>query len=218
MNWAIYIIQVNIYLILFYCFYTLLLRTETFFILNRIYLVSTAVLSFCIPIIQSQWVYALFFPQHDTVSITLESLYLTGVTVTQSKALTDWLLITYLAGVLISTGKFVYHLYQIVKSHGNSPQTAWSFFNKIRISDELDEKESIRKHEMVHANQLHSADVLLFEILATINWFNPVSYLYTRSIKYIHEYIADENTADIIGKHDYSVEQCLRSQTSLFNQ
>ncbi|WP_069661091.1 TonB family protein [Arcticibacter eurypsychrophilus] len=205
MNWAIYLIQVNIYLILFYGFYTLLLRSETFFILNRIYLVSTAILSLCIPIIQSQWVYALFFHQQDTVSVTLESIYLTGVTVTQSKNLTDWLLIIYLSGALISTGKFAHHLYLIIKSQGNSPQSAWSFFSKIRISDELDEKESIRKHEMVHANQLHSADVILFEILAIINWFNPISYLYIKSIKYIHEFIADENTADIMGKHDYSV-------------
>ncbi|EOR94764.1 Regulatory sensor-transducer, BlaR1/MecR1 family [Arcticibacter svalbardensis MN12-7] len=205
MNWAIYLIQVNIYLILFYCFYTLLLCRETFFILNRIYLVSTAVLSFCIPVLQSQWIYALFFTQQDTVSVTLESLYLTGVTVTQSKALTDWLLIIYLSGVLIATGKFVYYLYQITKSKDKSTQPAWSFFSKIRISDELDEKESIRRHEMVHANQLHSADVILFEILAIINWFNPISYLYTKSIKYIHEFIADEDTADTMGKHDYSV-------------
>lgn len=205
MNWAIYLIQVNIYLILFYGFYTFLLRSETFFILNRIYLVSTAVLSFCIPILQSQWVYSIFFPQQDTVSVTLESIYLKGVTVTQSKALTDWLLIIYLSGVLISTVKLAYHLYQIIKSKHNSPHSAWSFFSKIRISNELEEKESIRKHEMVHANQLHSLDVILFEIAAIINWFNPVSYLYTKSIKYIHEYIADENTADKMGMHNYSL-------------
>ena len=41
-----YLLLVNIYLVLFYGFYVLLLRKETFFQLNRIYLVSASLLSF----------------------------------------------------------------------------------------------------------------------------------------------------------------------------
>jgi TonB family protein len=48
------------------------------------------------------------------------------------------------------------------------------------------------KHEFVHVRQLHSADVMLFELIAIFNWFNPVVYLYKSSIKHIHEFIADE--------------------------
>ena len=42
MNWWQYLLLVNIYLVLFYAFYVLLLRKETFFQLNRIYLVTVS--------------------------------------------------------------------------------------------------------------------------------------------------------------------------------
>jgi len=46
MNWWQYLMLVNIYLLLFYGFYALLLSKETFFQLNRIYLVTASLLSF----------------------------------------------------------------------------------------------------------------------------------------------------------------------------
>ena len=56
MTWWHYLLLVNIYLVLFFGFYALLLRRETFFQLNRIYLVTAATLSFMIPLIQAEWV------------------------------------------------------------------------------------------------------------------------------------------------------------------
>src|SRR5476649_1300507 len=63
MTWWHYLLLVNVYLLLFYGFYALLLRRETFFQLNRIYLVAAALLSFFIPLIQSNWVKHLFITQ-----------------------------------------------------------------------------------------------------------------------------------------------------------
>ena len=63
MNWWEYLILVNVYLLLFFGFYALLLKKETFFQLNRLYLVSAALLSFIIPLIQSSWVKSLFITQ-----------------------------------------------------------------------------------------------------------------------------------------------------------
>src|SRR4051812_13752306 len=60
MTWWHYLLLVNIYLTLFFGFYALLLRRETFFQLNRVYLVGAAVLSFFIPLIQARWVQDLF--------------------------------------------------------------------------------------------------------------------------------------------------------------
>jgi TonB family protein len=60
------------------------------------------------------------------------------------------------------------------------------------VSKELKNRSTIMKHEFVHIRQLHSADVMLFELIAIFNWFNPVVYLYKSSIKHIHEFIADE--------------------------
>src|ERR1700753_4304755 len=63
MSWWQYLLLVNLYLLLFYGFYILLLRSETFFHLNRIYLVTSALLSFVIPVIHSDWVRDLFITQ-----------------------------------------------------------------------------------------------------------------------------------------------------------
>src|SRR5271170_2163439 len=69
MNWWQYLVLVNIYLLLFYGFYVLLLSRETFFQLNRLYLVSAALLSFFIPLIQSDWVKSLFITREVKYTI-----------------------------------------------------------------------------------------------------------------------------------------------------
>jgi hypothetical protein len=47
----------------------------------------------------------------------------------------------------------------------------------------------------VHIRQKHSADIVFIELIKIINWFNPLIYLLQISLKTIHEYIADEQTA-----------------------
>ncbi|MDP5139264.1 MAG: M56 family metallopeptidase, partial [Spirosomaceae bacterium] len=69
---------------------------------------------------------------------------------------------------------------------------AFSFFGKIVVDESLEEHETIYRHEQVHSQHLHSADVILFEIIAIICWFNPVVYFYKNAVRNIHEFIADE--------------------------
>jgi beta-lactamase regulating signal transducer with metallopeptidase domain len=47
----------------------------------------------------------------------------------------------------------------------------------------------------VHIRQKHSADIVFLELIKIINWFNPLIYLLQMSLKTMHEYIADEQTA-----------------------
>ena len=60
MNALMYLLQVNVYLLLFYLLYLALLRNETFFKMNRFYLVGSALLSLAIPLIKLEWVKELF--------------------------------------------------------------------------------------------------------------------------------------------------------------
>src|SRR5471030_1738884 len=69
MSWWNYLLLVNVYLLLFYGFYMLLLSRETFFQLNRLYLVAAALLSFFIPLIQSEWVKSLFITRRVQYTI-----------------------------------------------------------------------------------------------------------------------------------------------------
>src|SRR6185312_14431148 len=117
MNWWNYLLLVNIYLLLFYGFYVLLLRKETFFQLNRLYLVTAASFSFLIPLIQSDWVKNLFITQK--VQYTL---YSSPVMLYQFKPIRNthitigqiWLMV-YLAAILFLTLRFIWQLVSLKK-------------------------------------------------------------------------------------------------------
>ncbi|NQX78006.1 MAG: M56 family metallopeptidase [Gilvibacter sp.] len=47
-------------------------------------------------------------------------------------------------------------------------------------------------HEQAHAEQLHSVDVLLAELMQVVFWFNPLVYLIKHSIFLNHEFLADQ--------------------------
>jgi TonB family protein len=216
MNWWHYLLLVNIYLTLFFGFYSLLLRRETFFQLNRIYLIGTAILSFFIPLIQSEWVKGLFITKQvqytiyggNAVSIT-DIAPITNNPVTIGQVL----IVLYAAGVIFLAVKLMLQLILLRRIiQDPSPKVSYSFFNKVKVSDGIDGREVIENHELVHARQFHSADVLIIEAVMIINWFNPIVYLYRFAIKHVHEYIADRHTLNAgTNKADYAM--LLLSQT-----
>ena len=215
MNWLNYLLQVNLYLILFYGFYRFLLRSETFFNLNRGYLVASAALAFFIPLMQSDWVRSWFVTEQ--VSQTIDVLYDPQIfyiaVKKQAHLLTfgDFMAIFYIIGILIGIARFsgnLVYLGKMMKQRTiqKDSKQAFSFFNMLFVSKELKQRSTIMKHEFVHIRQLHSADVMLFELITIFNWFNPVVYLYKSSIKHIHEFIADEVASrNEASKADYAM-------------
>ena len=53
------------------------------------------------------------------------------------------------------------------------------------------ELEQVLLHEKTHVLQRHTVDVLLFEIVRIVLWFNPLVIYLFRSLKQVHEYIVD---------------------------
>jgi TonB family protein len=216
MNWLNYLLQVNLYLVLFYGFYRLLLRSETFFNLNRGYLVASAALAFFIPLMQSEWVRSWFVTEQVSQTITMlydpQMMYIQAST-SEVRAMTmgEMIAFCYIVGILLGIARFggnLVFLGQMMKqkTQGESSKRAFSFFNVLFVSKELKSRSTIMKHEFVHIRQLHSADVMLFELIAIFNWFNPVVYLYKSSIKHIHEFIADEVASqNEASKADYAM-------------
>lgn len=205
MNWLHYLLQVNIYLTLFYALYRFWLRNETFHQLNRTYLVASATLSFFIPTLHSEWLRGWFVTQE--VSEKLYTYYNPQtVVVTAVQANTPsftWghmFALIYVVGVLILIGRLTYqiaHIERFVRRRkGRSrQQVAFSFFNFWQVSPDVPHRQTIIAHEKAHIRQLHSADVLLFELIAIFNWFNPVVFAYKQSIRNIHEFLADQIAA-----------------------
>jgi len=218
MSWWQYLLLVNLYLVLSYGFYYLLLRRETFFHLNRLYLVSTAILSFFIPVIHSDWVKNLFITQK--VQHTLYT-YAKPILIYRFKDIQEHnltigqvLVIIYAIGATILIARFILQLISLKKIIDEPEESAgaFSFFRSIKLGGNLDNLEIITAHEQAHANQWHTVDVLLIEAVAIINWFNPIVYLYRLEIKHIHEYIADRHALENgIDKAEYAM--LLLSQT-----
>ncbi|MDB5124946.1 MAG: hypothetical protein JWP94_3075 [Mucilaginibacter sp.] len=215
MYWWHYILLVNIYLLLFYGFYVLLLRRETFFQLNRVYLVAAALLSFIIPLIQSDWVKSLFITRRVQYSIYSSPVMFYPFTPIQRTPVTFGQVATaiYLAGIVLLVARFGWQLLKLGKVIKQpQPGTAYSFFKKVSLGDNLTNQEAIAAHEQAHANQWHSLDILMIEMVMIINWFNPVVYFYRFAIKHIHEFIADSQALKSgTNKADYAL--LLLSQT-----
>ncbi|MFA6945954.1 MAG: TonB family protein [Pedobacter sp.] len=210
MNILNYLLQTNLYLILFMGFYTLVLRNETFFRQNRFYLNTSILLSFLIPFINSDWFRDLFITQKVREAVPVQLIYDTIIVgVNEEKSnwnIADILFWIYASGAAILFIRFLIRLVLLRSNLKVEKGSAFSFFNLMVVDRELPEAGIIIDHEKVHMRQWHSADILFIELAAIINWFNPVMYLYKKEIRHVHEFIADEETAsNMHSKSDYAL-------------
>jgi len=98
-----------------------------------------------------------------------------------------------------------------------SLHTPFSFFRLLFWSDVLpcpaEDRDKILRHERAHMQDGHSADVLLLEILSVLLWFHPLLYLYSRSLRTVHEYLADAAVLHHVKKKPYAHLLLRQSQT-----
>lgn len=211
MSLAHYLLQVNIYLVIFYCFYKILLASETYFVLNRIYLLSAGIFSFSIPFLRFEWFSKQEVAKPIYIGVDQFSNFVSQATVVEDNVVSfDWgsaLVILYLFGMFFFAAKLIWQLLAIRRLFKNvTDGTAFSFLRKKIIASELPEVSTVSAHEDIHIKQLHTLDVLFFELIGILAWFNPVVYFYKKTIKNIHEYLADEAAAKFQGdKEAYSM-------------
>lgn len=225
MEWMYYLLEANLYLLLFYGFYKLFLQHETFYNSNRYFLLLSTLTAFVLPVLQLGFLkpapivdHALFPPP---VLYTVDELAsITSNPVAEPTSYT-YLYPIYLFVAFVFAIKLIFSLIKIIslwakadkKSTGkitiielDAQKTAFSFFNLLFIHPHLAEKETVFKHELVHIKQKHSLDILFFEILQIICWFNPIVYFIKKDIKLLHEYIADDlSTKQGMHKHEYAM-------------
>lgn len=210
MTWAHYLLQANIYLVVFYAFYKLLLEQETYFQFNRAYLIISGVLALAIPFIQLDWLTQQ--PVSQQISVTVGQLEMM-VLPDQGTAGVSWgdvVALIYTAGLFVFSIRFCLQLWFLGKrfygrdrNHAVQQGTAYSFLSRKVVDKNLPCQDIISHHEDVHLKQFHSIDVLLFELITILNWFNPVVYLYKKALKDNHEYLADEATASYQGDREH---------------
>lgn len=211
MSWAHYLLQVNIYLVVFFCFYKLLLDKETYFMLNRIYLIASGVFSIAIPFLRFEWLTKQPVAQQVYTGVDQLGVFVAQVGVINTSAEKfnwgNFIVAIYVCGILFCICRFVYQLIAVQKMFYNVGNgVAFSFLNKKVIAKDVPEPATIDLHEEIHIKQKHTIDVLFFEFLAIFTWFNPIIYAYKHTVKNIHEFLADEAAAKFQGdKELYSL-------------
>ena len=221
-----YAIEFTISLGLFYILYYFVLRKETFFKWNRLFIIVAVLISIFMPFFKS------YFIQHQLISPievleeeTLSFILPYTVVIEGNQSAVNWMLVGKLLILTISiifTVKFIYGLFKIfrmihagekISSEKNtfvfsdSIQTAYSFLQYVFLPKnfnlEKPENQTIIRHEMTHVNQLHSADVILFQIFHILFWWNPFIHLFYRELRLVHEYLADEEVLQVYPSKNY---------------
>ncbi|WP_186434748.1 M56 family metallopeptidase [Dokdonia sp. Hel_I_53] len=82
---------------------------------------------------------------------------------------------------------------------------AFTLFNYIFIGKDIDKlsRKQILIHERIHVKQKHTWDLLFFELLRIVMWFNPFIYVFQKQTSIIHEYLADQKAVNAQSKKEY---------------
>lgn len=215
-----YFLKINVAIALFYAFYRLFFYKDTFFTWRRAALLCFFAISAVYPLLNIQtWI------TEQEPMVAMADLYadivLPEFTITPEQATSDWktlLLQTvgfaYWGMVIVLAIRFFIQLAGIIRlafrcrkaKIGNTnvhllrqASGPFSFFHWIFIhptSHTEDELSEILTHEQTHANQWHSIDVLVSEIVCIFCWFNPFAWLMKREIRTNLEYLADNRVLE----------------------
>jgi len=215
-----FLVESGISLTIFTLIYLLFLRKETFFLLNRIYLMISVVFSILLPFLHFQESSQMPSVMLGEVTVTatrfqnlLQTVTVYGsnltVRIEQLVQSIGLLKIIYLLGTAIFALLFIVRLIQItalVLANQSEVRkgirivkirrdvTPFSFFNFVFINRNKADQPAMKvmlAHELEHVRQGHSLDVMILELVTISQWFNPFIWLLKRSIRENHEFLAD---------------------------
>ncbi len=219
----IYMVKVAVYLTAFYLVYSLMLSRDTTYRRNRAFILVSLAGSLLIPLISFHTLkphnIQVFGKLLSEVLITanskgseasgtglsaesvlkvIYSIYITGVVIFLCKLLIDLLNLMMLIFRQKNKGS------RIIRFQGFNT-AGFSAMGYIFISSKISQEEAceIIRHEQNHLKQNHFIDIIFIETIIAFQWFNPVVYMFNRSLRALHEYQADQD--------------CLRSGVEVVN-
>lgn len=226
--------------------YALLLRQETFFRANRIYLLGTAALGILLAVWPAE---QMPVPVYDGGLLTVElPAFTIGLQEVETAASRwqdiDYLWVAYWIGFSLMAFRVLWGLFKILQMalRGRAERLAdgcllvqtaeakvpFSFFKWVFVPVETELPESSKlsgssiddtalmlAHERAHAHGWHSADVLFAELLCVVFWFHPLAYWYKRSLRAVHEYLADAEASRLSNRKQYGLLLIGQSQSGM---
>lgn len=221
-----YSIEVSICWALFLLLYRMLLSKETFFELNRAYLLSAVLLGLLLPLFRAavETPVAAVNPGYWLETVTIGAANAEMVPVDGSSTF-NWMNLlawVYWLGVALMSLRLLYGLFRIAqiwlraerRMYGgyqlvltDQMHLPFSFLGALfwsrHIPLEGKEANCMLCHEETHIRQRHSLDVLLFELLNIVFWFSPFLYYLKKDLRAVHEYLADARVLRQTSKKQY---------------
>jgi TonB family protein len=204
--------KVSVYLAGFYLVYRLFLSRDTMYTRNRTFILLSVISALILPLITIQTNKPINIPVFGKVLSEIfvtasrndnSSFFSNSTTLIGSK----WLSLIYLTGLVIFGFKLIVDFLElfllinrkekrgsrIIRFHGFNT-AGFSAFGYVFINNRLTPEEAfeIIRHEQNHLSHHHSFDIVVVEFVKVIQWFNPVIHLFSRSLRAVHEYQADE--------------------------
>ena len=230
-SFGLYSLKAGIILTLFWGIYRLFLQKETFFRFNRYFLLTGLIASLILPLYTIHYtveVKAPVIPVHmiseseipatatgtvgfytfiDSCISLLPVIYITVLLI---MLIVRFIGLSRIIRIIRRNNHMRYSNYNLIES--SEFDGAFSFFRFVFIQKNMSETDKIiiLKHEKTHIEQSHWVDLLLTNILGMIWWFNPIIWLYEKSIMNNHEYLADKEALSQHNQADY--QQLLVSQ------
>ena len=210
-----YAIKSAIFLSMMYIPYMLMLRKESFFHFNRILLVSIMLLSLILPLCDFHALSIDNNPIQEGIIIigTPTAVMENDGNAIMSEDINCFAIIFYIY-IIGMVATFIWKMVQLVglyttihncvlwkdeqygttiycHAHDIAP---FSWLNTIVISEDdyNNNATEILRHEMGHIEHRHSFDIILANIVQTIQWWNPLSWILASSLRDVHEYEADD--------------------------
>ncbi|WP_347217203.1 M56 family metallopeptidase [Chryseobacterium sp.] len=193
---------------LFIAVYYFFLEKEKMYRFNRVYLLSSLMLSYIIPFLT----FTVQAPKATHPQLIIEEAAQYVAMVQPKEESFNWtslIWVIYIVGSLfilvkcifaiitikrIQGEKRIYQNYNIILTQKNlSP---FSFWNTIYMGKEYVKNDTIDPriflHEKSHLDQMHSMDLVFIYLVKIFTWFNPALFLYKKAIISNHEFLADE--------------------------
>lgn len=227
-----YIIKSSLGVLLSYLLYLVLIRNNNGFKWVRMYFLTAIAASFLMPLVNEYfagekqvWLQVPAEYLRDFLSGGPEAPKVVLKEYYQPEALSIGTVLPYIyiAGLSIVFLRFLigfFHLLILTIKHGiqkigpdrlvimNNLPYPFSFLHLIFINRHTLSEAShgaMLEHERVHIRQWHWLDLILLELLVAVQWFNPFAWLFRRSVKELHEYLADEEVLKQTPKLDYQM-------------
>jgi TonB family protein len=216
----IYLVEVSICLGISLVIYRVMLSGLTFFSWNRSILLGLLILSGLIPLLRLE-----FFDLGPEITEMTLPVFQVGDQVAEvGSHWFSWsqlLIGVYFVGVVFTAARLIFGFMVSQRQIGNAKKIYYnkhyiaihpefvpaSFFDYILMPDfdpESTEQKQIILHESMHVRLRHSWDLLLVNFVKVFFWFNPLIYLFERSLREVHEYQADQGVTFSYGPKEYA--------------